>query len=63
MKRKPTKNAQAAKLFAEAYASLAHTEYNLTGSLNGPDLVAFRKALRLLKIDINPHLPSECPKI
>lgn len=52
-----------AELFAKAYASLANTEYNLTGHLEGDDLVAFRKALRLLKIDINPYLPSECPRV
>ncbi len=49
----------AEKLLAEAYISLAHTEYNLSGSLFTEPLIAFRKAIKLLDMDINKYLPSE----
>lgn len=57
------RKAKAERLLAEAYASLAHTEYNLSGSLSTKPLCAFRAALHLLDLDINHYLPSECPKI
>jgi hypothetical protein len=58
-----TKKEKAEALFAEAYISLAHIEYNLSGSVDTEPLIAFRKALYLMEMDINKYLPSEHGRI
>lgn len=58
-----TKKEKAEVLFAQAYTSLSHTEYNCSGSLSTEPLIAFRKALRLMEMDINKYLPSEHGRI
>jgi len=54
-----TKKQKIEALLASAYISLAHTEYNLSGSLSTQPLLDFREALKLLNLDINRFLPSE----
>lgn len=54
---------KAEQLLADAYASLAYMEYNCSGHINTKPLMSFRKAIRLLELNVNQHLPSELPKI
>ncbi len=58
-----TKKEKAEAFFADAYISLAHTEYNCSGHVNTKPLIAFREALRLMEMDINKYLPPEHGRI
>lgn len=50
---------RAERLLGEAYVAFSHMEYNLAGHLHTEPLVKFREGLKLLKLNINPYLPSE----